>query len=98
MISILTNSSFYRSLRPGLHGGSLTVAEVGAEKKEIAYHGDVINTASRIQEVCSKLNEEVPNFLKVSCGSKHTIKYKPLGPIDLKGRSAPIELMAIEVE
>ena len=44
--------------KAGLHGGKLMVAEVGVVKKEIAYHGDVINTSARIQEECNKY--EVP--------------------------------------
>ena len=41
------------NFKAGIHGGILTVTEVGVVKKEIAYHGDVINTCSRIQEECN---------------------------------------------
>ncbi|MGI9549796.1 MAG: adenylate/guanylate cyclase domain-containing protein [Aurantibacter sp.] len=40
--------------KAGLHGGILMVAEVGIVKKELAYHGDVINTSARIQGECNK--------------------------------------------
>ena len=39
--------------KAGVHGGNLMVTEVGLVKKELAYHGDVINTASRIQGKCN---------------------------------------------
>jgi len=45
---------FVPEFKAGANGGTVTVAEVGNIKREIAYHGDVINTASRIQEVCNK--------------------------------------------
>ena len=39
--------------KAGVHCGRVTVAEVGEIKTEIAYHGDVVNTASRIQNLCN---------------------------------------------
>ena len=42
------------------HIGEITVAEVGNFKREIAYHGDTINIAARIQSMCNVYNE---NFL-----------------------------------
>lgn len=44
--------------KAGLHCGKVTVAEVGEIKTEIAYHGDVLNTASRIQSLCNSLQKE----------------------------------------
>lgn len=42
--------------KAGIHGGTLMVTEVGSVKKEIAYHGDVINTTARIQSECNTYN------------------------------------------
>lgn len=42
--------------KAGIHGGALMVTEVGTIKKEIAYHGDVINTTARIQSECNTYN------------------------------------------
>jgi adenylate cyclase len=39
--------------KAGLHTGMVTAVEVGEIKREIAYHGDVLNTAARIQSVCN---------------------------------------------
>ncbi|HZJ20364.1 MAG TPA: hypothetical protein VFD35_08455 [Pricia sp.] len=35
--------------KAGMNVGKVTVAQVGVIKKEIAFHGDTLNTASRIQ-------------------------------------------------
>ena len=43
--------------KAGINAGRITVAEVGVKKKEIAFHGDVINTTSRIQEQCNVHNQ-----------------------------------------
>ncbi|MCH2193019.1 adenylate/guanylate cyclase domain-containing protein [Kordia sp.] len=45
--------------KAGIHGGTLMVTEVGSVKKEIAYHGDVINTTARIQSQCNTYNASV---------------------------------------
>lgn len=45
--------------KAGVHCGKVTVAEVGEIKTEIAYHGDVLNTASRIQGLCNSLQQEL---------------------------------------
>jgi adenylate cyclase len=43
--------------KAGVHCGKVTVAEVGEIKTEIAYHGDVVNTASRIQNLCNRYDK-----------------------------------------
>lgn len=40
-----------------MNAGIVTVAEVAKYKKEIAYHGDTINTAARIQGKCIRLRK-----------------------------------------
>lgn len=40
--------------RAGLHHGNVVVGEMGSYKMEIAYLGDVMNTAARIQSACSE--------------------------------------------
>ncbi len=44
---------FIPEFKAGLNGGEVMVAEVGEIKKEIAYHGDVLNTGARIQARCN---------------------------------------------
>jgi len=60
---IASRSSYYQEkyglvpeFKAGIHGGTLMVTEVGSIKKEIAYHGDVINTTARIQSQCNTYN------------------------------------------
>jgi len=45
--------------KAGAHCGRVTVAEVGEIKTEIAYHGDVLNTASRIQSLCNSFGKSL---------------------------------------
>jgi len=45
--------------KAGLHCGNITIGEVGVIKKEIVFTGDVLNTASRIQELCNTFGERL---------------------------------------
>ena len=46
--------------KAALHMGNIVVAETGDLKREIAFHGDVMNTTARLEKQCNKYNE---NFL-----------------------------------
>jgi adenylate cyclase len=54
----LNRYSVYPEFRAGLHGGKVIVTWVGELKKEIVYIGDTVNTASRIQEDCKRLEKD----------------------------------------
>jgi len=45
------------SFKAGAHLGTVTVSEIGNTKREIAFYGDVVNTASRIESACNSLNK-----------------------------------------
>ncbi|MEO1051935.1 MAG: adenylate/guanylate cyclase domain-containing protein [Bacteroidota bacterium] len=49
----------FPEFKAGLNVGKITIAEVGEIKREIAYHGDAINTAARIQAKCNDFGERV---------------------------------------
>lgn len=83
--------------KAGLHGGVLIVAEVGVVKKELAYHGDVINTSARIQAECNKhevpilISEKVLNDLKID----HLFMTKHLGDVLLKGKQKKVNIHTV---
>ncbi|RKN81172.1 adenylate/guanylate cyclase domain-containing protein [Ulvibacterium marinum] len=83
--------------KAGLHGGKLMVAEVGVVKKELAFHGDVINTSARIQAECNKHNvtvlisEELKENLPVD--SKYSTK--SIGNLLLKGKKKELNVFTI---
>ncbi len=47
------------SFKAGLHYGDVTVGRSAYLKREIVFSGDVLNTTSRIQELCNKYNEKL---------------------------------------
>ena len=42
------------TFKASVHAGSVIVTELGVHRKELAYHGDVLNTAARMLELCSR--------------------------------------------
>ncbi len=83
--------------KAGLHGGTLMVTEVGVIKKEIAYHGDVINTSARIQAECNThkvrllISEKLLEDLKISAHLSSTF----LGSVLLKGKQEKVNIHTI---
>ena len=83
--------------KAGLHGGKLMAAEVGVVKREIAYHGDVINTTARIQSMCNELGEPLlisePLLQSLKLNPKYLPQFK--GEFTLKGKEQLTSLHSV---
>ena len=93
----MTNYGFLPNFKAGIHTGPVTTVEIGEVKRDIAYHGDTLNTAARIQSVCNEYNK---NFLasKVildKVGSHPNMQIQDLGMILLKGKTTKVGLVSI---
>lgn len=86
--------------KAGVHYGKLIATEIGLVKKEIAFHGDVINTTARIQEECNSYNESLlisENLLnKLNINTMYNVN--SLGSIKLKGKEDRMNLYAINTK
>ncbi len=82
--------------KAGLNAGIVTVTEVGKYKKEIAYHGDTINTAARIQGKCNDLKQEllISENLKNKLGN-NGFAFDRLSSITLKGKEKGVLIFAV---
>lgn len=84
--------------KAGVHCGTVTVAEVGEIKTEIAYHGDVVNTASRIQNLCNRfekqllLSESIVEHLPKTLS--HLVKF--VAEAELRGKEVATRVFTIE--
>ncbi|WP_020530405.1 adenylate/guanylate cyclase domain-containing protein [Flexithrix dorotheae] len=89
---------FLPSFKAGVHFGKVTVTEVGEVKREIAFHGDVLNTASRIQGKCNEIGELFlvsSEFANLS-HRPSTITFKSIGEIYLKGKNNKMKICAVK--
>lgn len=84
--------------KAGLNVGMITVAEVGEDRREIEYHGDVLNTASRIEEQCSTFKKEILISQKLAELCKDTPGYllEEIVDIDLKGKNEKVRIFSVE--
>ncbi len=93
------NFGIIPEFKAGLHGGDLMVAEVGVVKKDIAYHGDVINTTARIQSMCNELQSSllISNHLYKALNESEGYEFEYKGDFKLKGKESQTGLHSIEL-
>lgn len=87
--------------KAGLHYGEAIITELGGAKKEIAYHGDTVNTTSRIQASCNELNKCLlvsADLLSILHDKELDEKYiiESKGIARLKGKKHVIGLFSVE--
>jgi adenylate cyclase len=96
--------SYYREryettpeFKGGMDMGSVTAAEIGDIKREIAYHGDVLNTASRIQGQCKVYEKSLlvseniaKNLTRLNGFAKDLV-----GELELRGKKKAVAVYSI---
>ena len=93
------NYGFVPEFKAGANIGMVTVAEVGDIKREIAYHGDTINTASRIQGVCNSYGKSfiISEALKNKFEWDDNLKLDYLDSINLKGKENKVKIYSVSM-
>ena len=84
--------------KAGMHCGNITIGEVGVIKKEIVFTGDVLNTASRIQELCNTYGERIlvsKNLLDMLQIENQYLK-KAIDEVTLKGKKTKNIIFTLE--
>jgi len=84
--------------KAGLNVGDVTIAEVGQIKREIAFHGDTLNTASSIQGKCNEYNEGLllSQALKELIEGKEELKIKLVGEVMLEGKIQSQKIYSVD--
>ncbi len=100
----MNKSNYYNRLygflphfKAGVHMGKVTAVEIGEIKRDIAYHGDTLNTAARIQSVCNEYNKNllISEYLLQNIGLPHNFIAETLGMIQLKGKTMPVGIASV---
>ncbi len=98
-------AKFYKSkfgvvpeFKAGVNAGVVTVAEIGDLKREIAYHGDVVNTASRLRSACNEFHENLlaSEYVVSNIDAAFDYKIEEIGEVNLKGKKNRIKVFSIE--
>lgn len=85
--------------KAGAHIGSAVATEVGTIKSELVFHGDVVNTGSRIMTQCADARAEllVSKSLADGLPPLDWLHLEPVGKVALKGKQAPETLLKVTV-
>ncbi len=104
--NILRNKGEYYSTKYGIipefkagsNIGEVSVAEVGEIKKELAYHGDVLNTAARIQSKCNDFKKRflIPESMKNQIKYQSEYQFELMGDIKLRGKAESIRIYSVK--
>ena len=84
-------------VRGALHAGPVITGEVGGSRRAIVFHGDVMNTTSRIENATRELkrpflaSEDALHRLE----GKQGYAFEDLGPQQLRGREGLVHLFAV---
>lgn len=92
-----TNYGLLPEFKAGVHLGKVTAVEIGEIKKDIAYHGDTLNTAARIQGVCNEYGRDliVSEHVLEKIGTDYRMKTEALGMILLRGKTEKIGIVSL---
>ena len=95
-------SSYYRSqygivpeFKAGIHHGRVIRTQVGVIRKSIAFHGDAINTTSRIQGKCNELGKDLLVSEAVTDGLSEFFGIKSEGTYQLRGKDCKVNLFSV---
>jgi len=88
---------FVPEFKAGGNIGEVTGVEVGEIKREIAFHGDVLNAAARIQALCNEYREEllISKYLYRALPSSSDFTFHRMGTMQLRGRQQPLDVYAV---
>jgi adenylate cyclase len=73
------------------------VGEVGGSKRDIVFHGDVLNTASRLEEMARERDRRLVASATAleRCGDTDAYVLEDLGAHILRGRASPVPVYAV---
>jgi adenylate cyclase len=75
----------------------VTATEVGDIKREIAFHGDPLNTAARLLELCREFEHAVlvSGRIKEAISSDPDLSTAFEGEIVLRGKAEPVSVFGV---
>ena len=83
--------------KAGVHAGAVVATEVGTLQRAHAYHGDVLNTAARIQAKCNEAGFDLlaSKEALASVPADRRAGFEAIPPFALRGKTGPVELFGL---
>ena len=86
--------------KAAIHSGRVVTAEIGNFKSEIAFHGDVLNTTSRIMAKCNELGADllISGDLKDKITGLSNFLIEKEGKYILKGKQEETDIYSVNIK
>lgn len=83
--------------KAGVHTGKVTAVEIGEIKKDIAYHGDTLNTTARLQGVCNTYQKDflISEILLSKLAPDLRMVTEMMGRITLRGKTEELGIVGV---
>ncbi len=91
------NYGHHPEFKAGIHYGYVMAGEIGVVKREIAFSGDVLNTAARIQSKCNEMSVDILTSKALIDLLGPLEHYDPteIGSIELRGKKEKVTLFTL---
>ena len=88
----------YPEFKAALHAGKVSVTWIGSIKKEIVYHGDVLNTTARIQDECNKYDQcfLLSEYMLQNVELPEYLRSEFVGELQLKGKQEKVKIYGLK--
>ena len=93
----LSTYGFLPFFKAGVHIGPVTAVEIGDVKKDIAYHGDTLNTAARIQSLCNQFEKDLiaSESLFNRIINRGIFQFEHLGMTFVRGKAKEVGIVSV---
>ncbi len=94
----LEKYAVHPEFKAALHAGRVSVTWIGTIKKEIVYHGDVLNTAARIQDECNKYGQKflISEYMLQNVELPEYLRSEFVGELQLKGKQKKVNIYGLK--
>ena len=84
-------------LRAGIHGGDVVTTWVGEARKDLAFHGDTMNTAARVEAACKEMEAQclVSELVYEAIELPSHLEARSMGEVKLRGRTRALTLYSV---
>ncbi|HKZ08397.1 MAG TPA: adenylate/guanylate cyclase domain-containing protein [Methylomirabilota bacterium] len=85
------------AVRGAVHAGPVVTGEVGESKREIVFHGDVMNSTARLEDAARELGHPllVSGDARALLDGAEGYEFRELGRRALRGRAGPVDVFAV---
>jgi adenylate cyclase len=97
MLYYKQNFGFTPEIKAAIHSGKVIRGEIGDVKSQIVFHGDVMNTTSRILDACVAQHSNIlaTGTLLQRLEKPTEWQFKSCGKFQVRGREQPVDVYSI---